>query len=99
MVVSAIPFQVSSVALEKPVPVAVSVNAGPPAITVAGVTLVKVREPVMIKGKDEGCGLPVTLTAAVPGLVRRFAGTVAVSRLPVTNCVVRVTPFQVTDVP
>lgn len=79
VVASELPFQVMAVVLVNPVPFAVSVNAAPPAVTFAGEMLVSVSGARMVKGREAGCGEPVTLTAAVPVVVSRLAGTCAVS--------------------
>ena len=101
VVASGFPFHVTVVALLNPVPFNVSVNAGPPAATVEGETLVSVNDcPFdIVKGSDAGCGCPVTLTAAVPAATSNVAGTSAVSCVVDTKLVANGEPFQVTDVP
>jgi len=82
-----------------PVPVAVSVNAGPPAPTVEGDTLVSIRPDVMTNGRNDGVEPPVTPTVAVPGVISRVTGTTAVSCVEETTVVVRTLPLNVTAVP
>jgi hypothetical protein len=80
-VLSGEPFQVTTVPVENPEPLAVRVNAGPPAVAVLGEILVRVS----------GGGLIVKIAAletwpavcavidAIPGWAIRLAGTVTVS--------------------
>lgn len=98
-VVSGAPFHVTAVVFVNPVPFAVRVNPGPPAITLAGEMLVRDSGPVIVNGNDAGTGDPVTLTATVSGTVRKFDGMTAVNCVLETNVVAKGVPFQVMIVP
>ncbi len=80
VVVSAAPFQLSTVALTKFVPVAVSVNVAPPALALAGDRAVIVGTGSLI-GNAQAPEVPppgvgfVTVTLAEPALLRSPAGT------------------------
>ena len=106
VVVRFTPFQRTVEADTKPLPVTVSVNAGPPWSALLGESVEStgtgLRE-VMAKGKalevypaaPPGAGLN-TVTCAVPAAARSLAGTLAVSCVVLTNVVVRLLPFQST---
>jgi hypothetical protein len=81
VVVRALPFQVTTAFELKPEPVAVSVNAAPPATPVFGEMLVSDSPGwAMVKGRVPVFWLfDVTPTFAVPALATRFTGTVVVN--------------------
>jgi hypothetical protein len=54
VMLSAVVFQNSDVPLSKPLPLAVSVNAGPPAMAVEGAMLLMVRLGVIVNGRAAG---------------------------------------------
>src|SRR3984893_1733790 len=104
VVVSATPFHSTTEPLTKPLPVTVSVNAGEPAAkedgdsnvcTATGLLIVNVSAP---DAPPPGAGLN-TVTEAVPELARSMAGTLAVTRVALTNVVVNATPFHCTTEP
>lgn len=90
-------MKVAMVVLPKPVPVRTSVNAAEPADTREGEMDVNVSELLIVNGSD--CDAPLTITIAVPGLARRFAGTVAVICVADSTWLCSGTPFQRTWLP
>jgi len=85
-------------------PVAVSVNVGPSAMTDAGSIAMSVAIGLLIKNRTllevppPGNGL-LTVTMALSAAVRYPVGTVAVNEVVLTNVVVNGVPFQVTTDP
>src|SRR5206468_3255993 len=104
VVVRAAPFHCTVLPVTKPVPVAVSVKAAPPAVAVAGDTDVSVGAGLFT---ESGCaaevpppGVGVTaVTLAVPTAAMSAAVIAAVSWMALTKVVVRVAPFQRTVEP
>jgi hypothetical protein len=104
VVVRAPPFQSTTEAGMKFVPVTVRTNAGPPAVAVAGEIEVIVGvgggdgEITKFTGEDVPAALPelVTVTEAVPALATSADIICACSAFALTNMVVRDLPFQFT---
>ena len=94
------PFQSTVAPVEKPDPFTVSVNPGLPGAMPGGlreemlgpllVPMVKVEAPVATP-------LVVTVTFAVPGLVTKLAGTMAVNCVMLTKVVDRLDPLHATN--
>ena len=103
VVLSAVPFQTTSVSVVNPEPPTVSVNVGPPGKADAGEMLVSVNGlpvcGVIVNVSGLGCGCALILTAAVPGDTNNDVGTMAVSCEVETNVVCNRIPFQVTLLP
>jgi hypothetical protein len=87
-----------------PVPVTISVKAGPPAVACDGVSAVTTGGPVeMVKDKLVDCPPPGagldTVTAAVPDCTRSLARMAAVTTDELTKVVTRALLFQFTTAP
>ena len=97
VVVRGEPFQVTCDAAVKPVPLTVIVNAGLPAMVEFGDRLVRAMKGLMVRvtGGGDVCPVNTTVTAAVPTVSMKLAGTGAVSWLADTKLVVSGVPFQV----
>ena len=93
------PFQVTTVLLENPDPLAVRVNAALPATAVLGEMLVRVSAAAVIVNVTvlETWFPFCAVIEAVPGCAIRFAGTVAASD-PFANTVASAKVFQYTMV-
>src|SRR5207249_4118769 len=104
VVVRAAPFQRTSEAATKPLPVTVTVKAAPPTVALAGATVESVGTGALVMNvraadvPPPGAGLN-TVTEAVPGVATSTAGMAAVSCVALTNVVVRGAPFQRTSEP
>src|SRR6267378_2633803 len=104
VVVRAAPFQRTLAPMSNPVPVRVSVNPAPPAVTLEGDSAVSVGPPALT-GRLSAADVPppgaavVTVTLAMPAAARSVAGIAAVSCVALTNVVVRVAPFHLTVLP
>ena len=103
VVVSALPFQLTTDPLMKFVPVTVRVKAGLPAVVLIGEMAVTVGTgllPTAVMVNVEVFDVPppgagvTTVTAAVPAVATRGAVTAAVNCNGPTNVVVSATPFQ-----
>ena len=78
VVASVVLFHCTSAPDAKPVPFTVRVNCGPPAVTRLGVSDVIIGRSLIVNGNDLDRRLPeTTVTAAVPAVAIRFAGTSA----------------------
>jgi hypothetical protein len=90
-----------TIALEaNPVPFTVSVNVGPPAVVVFGLTELVTGPAAIVKVVPLEVVPPeVTVTVAVPPVLIRPAGTEAVSCVALTNVVERGEPFHCTTAP
>jgi hypothetical protein len=83
---------------ENPVPFTVSVNAGPPAVTLDGFN--EVIEGMTGSWEPPDVTPPeVTVMVAAPATVIKLAGTVAVNCVALTYVVVNAVPFQFTNAP
>src|SRR5205823_1965610 len=102
VVVRAAPFQRTSEAATKFVPVTVSVKAAPPAVPALGASVDSVGTGALMVNVSApdvpppGAGLN-TVTEAVPGSARAAPPIAAVSCILLTNVVVRAVPFQRTS--
>src|SRR5206468_457004 len=104
VVVRAAPFHCTVLPVTKPVPVAVSVKAAPPAVALVGDTEVSVGAEVF---SENACAAEVpppgvgvtTVTLAVPAAAMSAAAIAAVSWMGLTKVVVRTAPFQRTVEP
>ena len=104
VVVRAPPFQSTTEAGAKFVPVTLRINAAPPAVAVAGESELivgvagGVGEITKSTGEDVPPALPelVTVTEAVPALATSADAICACSAFALTNMVVRDLPFQLT---
>ena len=84
----------------KPMPLAVSVNAGPPATTTAGSMLVSWNGRIVnVAVPDRDASAVTTPTVAEPAFATNAAGTCAVKVVELPNAVARPEPFQVTAEP
>ena len=104
VVVKAVPFQRTDEVATKLVPFTVRVNCGDPARHELGLIELVVGTGLLMVNvtafdvPPPGAGF-TTVTDAVPALAIRAAGTVAVSRVALTNVVVSAVPFQFTVEP
>jgi hypothetical protein len=94
-----VPFQKITVPAEKPVPLTVKVNAGPPPVTVEGFT--ELTEGITGSWEAGFDVVPATVTVmdTGPDTTYRFAGTLAVTCVELTNVVDKAVPFQDTTTP
>jgi hypothetical protein len=79
---SGVPLQKTEEPEKNPVPLTVSVKAGPPAVTEVGLTLVITGRGRLILKKGPGEEAPpgfTTVILAFPGVAIRLAGTAAVN--------------------
>ena len=98
VVVSPVPFQLITELLVKLVPVAVSVNADPPAMAVFGVTELSTGTGGLCTINASAVEVPApaveTVILSVPAVVIFAAGTIAVNEVALTNVVVSAVVFQ-----
>ncbi len=102
VVTSAAPFHCTAAPERKPVPLTVSVNAGPPALTEAGLRLLMTGVGPLMGNVAAADGLPpvfVTVTLALLALAIRLAATAAVNCVELTKVVVSGVPFHCTTAP
>src|SRR5919108_211594 len=98
------PFHCTVLSRTKPLPVAVSVKAAPPAVAVVGDTDVSVGTGLLIENvcaadvPPPGVGV-TTLTTALPAAAMSAAVMAAVSWVVLTNVVARGAPFHCTVLP
>jgi len=94
----ALSFQTTAVLEEKPVPFAVSVNVGPPAFTLVGLTELNVG--ITSSWEEFDTVWPsTTVMLTGPATTIRLAGTVAVNCVEFTYVVDNGEPFQSTTAP
>jgi hypothetical protein len=99
---SAVPFQSTVAPERKPVPLTVSVKAGPPAVAEVGLRLVITGAAgliVKVAAADEAPPGFITTTLATPAAEIRFAGTAAVNCVALTKVVVSAVLFHFTPAP
>ena len=93
------PFHVTTVPAVNPVPLATSVNAGPPAVALLGEMLVRVNpDGVMVNGSAFDVSLNCLrdyCAKPYPQVAIKLAGTVAVNCEPEIRVVASAFPFQV----
>src|SRR5919108_53171 len=104
VVVRGAPFHCTVLPGTKPVPVAVSVKAAPPAVALVGETVVSVGMGLLTENvcaaevPPPGAGV-TTVTVAVPAAAMSAAVMAAVSWVALTTVVVREAPFHCTVLP
>jgi hypothetical protein len=99
VVLSGEPFHVTTVPLENPEPVAVSVNAAPPATAVFGEMLVRVSAGLIVNVAGLETSVPFcAVIDAEPGCAIRLAATVAMICPELTDVKGSAVEFQYTTV-